>query len=910
VESVVSDLVVLITQCILYYLRLERSTGNFNSQLVEDARQLWQDIDLYPQIRWVITDFTLKRFREELEVERGSEAVEQLDQEIRQKGIEILRDVEQITAFAISSQSLSEQDIESAEWKFAYKHRYSLITSFFAHQFPAVSAEVGANTPRFFPSVEKFQNFLTETFTPAPEPIADTPIAYTLSEALQIFPLWSVEYLRSVLAQSPELIDELIGNAAVERLRSFLTRSLEPVDELTDNAANAAADRASSAEGSLAESSTSQEVPDKAPALRLSRSPNLDSRDWVLIQISALLSFFLLQAIAANQREDFGKIVESDLSVHSIGELLSQLLSPLTAPNERSVDKAAANPQPTVQALPLLSHSSAGHSRHSRHFRRSGHSSQIAQVQWHRSIRRSLGQQSLNQESLSQQALSQTIDRAEVRRIDPLRSIADDLAQAPQDLAPQDLLESPIAIPIRDAVEASPPAENLPPLQPDLPSSPLPTPIESGHGIADHQPPASIPTRPAIAFVPTENLPGQMPPDELSQSPNQSPNQPPSELPSLAIESPSDTLPSNPPSDNSLPDEPPPDELPPSSPSSGNPPPNNPPSGNSPSGNSPSNNPSPDNSPSDNLPSDNLPSGNPSGDSPSNALSPNAPPSPTFSEPPQSLVGNQTIVLTPQSGQVCLSNFGGVGTGVTPSSAVLAEVDTLKFKGVGLTPENMKLTQVGKDLVITFETAPTLRVTLQNFALENLDNLTIATWASATTGNILFDGQDAIADSFDVINAKQDLAVVLRPNTATYLNDRDNQTQGFENANDQIHGQGGNDRLSGLSGDDTLDGGDGNDVLLGGDGNDILVGGMGTDILAGGAGSDRFVLKPNTGVDVIQDFQLGVDRIQLLEGLQPSQLAIVQDGNNTRLEFNHQPLAILIGVQAIQLTATPSTWLY
>ena len=264
-------------------------------------------------------------------------------------------------------------------------------------------------------------------------------------------------------------------------------------------------------------------------------------------------------------------------------------------------------------------------------------------------------------------------------------------------------------------------------------------------------------------------------------------------------------------------------------------------------------------------------------------------------------------MLTPQSGQVSLSNFGGIGTGVTPTSAVLADVDTLKFEGVGLTPDAMNLTQFGKDLVITFANVPTLQVTLQDFALENLDNLTIATWASATAGNILFAGQSAIADSFDVINADQDLAVVLRPNTVTYLNDRDNQTQGFEQSDDQIHGQGGNDTLSGLSGNDSLSGGDGNDRLLGGTGDDILVGGAGNDALVGGLGSDRFVLKPNTGVDVIEDFQVGVDRIQLLDGLQPSHLAIVQDGNNTRIEFNQQPLAILIGVQATSLT-TASTW--
>lgn len=68
--------------------------------------------------------------------------------------------------------------------------------------------------------------------------------------------------------------------------------------------------------------------------------------------------------------------------------------------------------------------------------------------------------------------------------------------------------------------------------------------------------------------------------------------------------------------------------------------------------------------------------------------------------------------------------------------------------------------------------------------------------------------------------------------------------------------------ISGGGGKDTLSGGDGNDTLIGNGGNDTLIGGLGDDILNGGDGADLFLLNALTGVDTIQDFTVGTDRIQ------------------------------------------------
>ena len=94
---------------------------------------------------------------------------------------------------------------------------------------------------------------------------------------------------------------------------------------------------------------------------------------------------------------------------------------------------------------------------------------------------------------------------------------------------------------------------------------------------------------------------------------------------------------------------------------------------------------------------------------------------------------------------------------------------------------------------------------------------------------------------------------------------------------DDLFGGKGNDTLLGGDGRDTLNGNDGDNRLYGGEDYDILVTSTGDDILdggpefdrmSGGPGKDIFVVSDNTGypigrADLIQDFELGVDKIDL-----------------------------------------------
>ncbi|QHG20453.1 tandem-95 repeat protein (plasmid) [Nostoc sp. ATCC 53789] len=221
------------------------------------------------------------------------------------------------------------------------------------------------------------------------------------------------------------------------------------------------------------------------------------------------------------------------------------------------------------------------------------------------------------------------------------------------------------------------------------------------------------------------------------------------------------------------------------------------------------------------------------------------------------VAGNDTFVFRLGDGNDTITDFAGIGIGSNPSATVITQLDTLQFIGSGLTARNLQLTQNGNNLELTFSDAASTKVTLQNFQLENLDNLP-ATSSRSAIGNILFDGQTSITDSFDVFNANSTQTNLFNKNTITFLNDLNNNVAGFDNSNDVINGQGGNDIINGNSGNDLLRGDEGDDILIGGEGNDTVVGGKGNDVLIGGVGADLFLYNSNAdfvGVDAIADFQ-------------------------------------------------------
>lgn len=113
------------------------------------------------------------------------------------------------------------------------------------------------------------------------------------------------------------------------------------------------------------------------------------------------------------------------------------------------------------------------------------------------------------------------------------------------------------------------------------------------------------------------------------------------------------------------------------------------------------------------------------------------------------------------------------------------------------------------------------------------------------TGNDVIEG----ADGDDTLYGGRD------DETQTVSNDR---LRG-DDGNDLIFASGGADSVRGGVGDDTLFGGSQNDIVRGDDGNDVIFGGAGDDTLTGGAGNDEFF---NGGGDDIVDGGSGSDIIR------------------------------------------------
>ena len=131
------------------------------------------------------------------------------------------------------------------------------------------------------------------------------------------------------------------------------------------------------------------------------------------------------------------------------------------------------------------------------------------------------------------------------------------------------------------------------------------------------------------------------------------------------------------------------------------------------------------------------------------------------------------------------------------------------------------------------------------------------------------------------------------------------------NGRDWLRGSDGKDALRGNSGRDYLEGNNGNDFLSGGNARDWLVGGRGGDrlqggkqgdILTGGTGKDTFVFKAKHGADIVTDFSVGKDTLEL-HGVEFSDLTIKKwaKGTGARVEWD-EGVIFLEGVQRDSLT--------
>ncbi len=155
----------------------------------------------------------------------------------------------------------------------------------------------------------------------------------------------------------------------------------------------------------------------------------------------------------------------------------------------------------------------------------------------------------------------------------------------------------------------------------------------------------------------------------------------------------------------------------------------------------------------------------------------------------------------------------------------------------------------------------------------------------------------------------------------TLYGGEDNDRLVADEGNNWLNGNAGDDSLYGGEGDDTLYGEEGNNFFSGGGGNDILLVGFGRDTLSGGDGRDRFILERGTGsfieteANIITDFVLGEDEIELINGLRFEQLNFLEgsgeNAGNTIIQDKRtgEYLGVLWNVRNIELEVTRSAFI-
>jgi Domain of unknown function (DUF4347)/Concanavalin A-like lectin/glucanases superfamily/PA14 domain/RTX calcium-binding nonapeptide repeat (4 copies)/Calx-beta domain/WD40-like Beta Propeller Repeat len=111
--------------------------------------------------------------------------------------------------------------------------------------------------------------------------------------------------------------------------------------------------------------------------------------------------------------------------------------------------------------------------------------------------------------------------------------------------------------------------------------------------------------------------------------------------------------------------------------------------------------------------------------------------------------------------------------------------------------------------------------------------------------------------------------------------------------------------LSGKDGNDTLLGSQNNDLIYGGKGEDLIDGGTGLNVIFGGEEKDTFVLHLGAeNKDIIRDFEPGLDKLQLPEGISYGDLTIKNSPNNenTFVKYQKDILAVLSDLDADLIT--------
>jgi Ca2+-binding RTX toxin-like protein len=239
------------------------------------------------------------------------------------------------------------------------------------------------------------------------------------------------------------------------------------------------------------------------------------------------------------------------------------------------------------------------------------------------------------------------------------------------------------------------------------------------------------------------------------------------------------------------------------------------------------------------------------------------------------------------------------GFGIDLLDDFVAGQDKLDFSAFGI----MSMSQLASNASLVALSANTMSVDFGGG-----DKLTIYGVDKLTADNVIFAGTGGSGGGTSTITgtAGED-RLSGKDNVNDVIDGRDgHDTLRGMGGNDTLRGGTGNDQLYGGTGDDRLEGGVGSDYLFGDGGNDRLEGGVGNDLLHGGAGSDVFVFAKGFGIDLLDDFVAGQDKLDLsafglggMSGLAAKANVVALSANTMSVDFGGGDKLTIYGVSKL-----------
>jgi Ca2+-binding RTX toxin-like protein len=201
--------------------------------------------------------------------------------------------------------------------------------------------------------------------------------------------------------------------------------------------------------------------------------------------------------------------------------------------------------------------------------------------------------------------------------------------------------------------------------------------------------------------------------------------------------------------------------------------------------------------------------------------------------------------------------------------------NTIVF-GAAVTPESLKVTHDGLDLIIKY--------------YNGLDQLRILNWYADSQSQpeiSAFFEFDSYGSSYLgtkwTADELYEMGLVVE---GTNGNDILTSADGLAN---QLYGLDGNDIITGGAGNEEFYGGNDDDTMMGDAGNDFLHGGLGDDTLVGGTGDDTYYFSLGDGHEQIDntatDSITAIDRIYL-DSIDPAEVVLSRIANDLKIVIN------------------------